>query len=100
MQTTCQTKQNTKQVQLRLIKSMILVVTATSTYAYADSSNMQPALRGGAVVADFVQELAQVEDSHGCNPSTGFRGALVRTSAILLLPSLVPSRMCASQVLA
>jgi hypothetical protein len=33
---------------------------------------MQPALRGGAVVADFVQELAQLEDSHGCNPSTGY----------------------------
>ena len=49
---------------------MILAVTATSTYA--DSSNMQPALRGGAVVADFVQELAQLEDSHGCNPSTGY----------------------------
>jgi len=49
---------------------MILAVTATSTYA--DSSNMQPALRGGAVVADFVQELAQLEDRHGCNPSTGY----------------------------
>ena len=50
---------------------MILAITATSTYA--DNSNMQPALRGGAVVADFVQELAQLEDSHGCNTgSTGY----------------------------
>ena len=48
-------------MQLFLIKSMILYVTATSTYADADSSNM-PALRG-AVVADFAQELAQLEGS-------------------------------------